>query len=114
MHTPTDLHVSVSSFGIRLVSKSGYEVAEVYYHGITDIFNFNRLATAWNSYDDLLKACETGVKWMRWWLNRYECECEGPHTCGRTKREVELRSMEAAIAKAANTEGREVPNANQG
>jgi hypothetical protein len=48
----------------------------------------------------LLSAAKTGAKWMRWWLEQNECECEYGHTCGKTERMRELEEMEAAIAKA--------------
>lgn len=50
--------------------------------------------------NDLLSAAKTGEKWMRWWLEQDECECEYGHTCGKLERMCELEQMEAAIAKA--------------
>lgn len=49
---------------------------------------------------ELLSAAKTGAKWMRWWLEQDECECEYDHTCGKPERTRELEQMEAAIAKA--------------
>ena len=48
----------------------------------------------------LLEAAQTGAKWMRWWLDHNECECEGGHRCGKDERELELRAMEQAVADA--------------
>jgi len=50
--------------------------------------------------NDLLSAAKVGAKWMRWWLEQNECECEYGHTCGKTERMRELAQMEAAIAEA--------------
>ena len=52
------------------------------------------------AFDDLLSAAKTGAKWMRWWLEQDECDCEFSHTCGRNERLRELKQMEAAIAAA--------------
>lgn len=49
---------------------------------------------------ELLSAAKTGAKWMRWWLEQDECECEYGHACGKPDRTRELEQMEAAIAKA--------------
>lgn len=51
-------------------------------------------------FDDLLSAAKTGAKWMRWWLEQDECECEYGHTCGKNERLRELKQIEAAIAAA--------------
>lgn len=40
----------------------------------------------------------TAIKWMEWWLDQNECECEdGLHHCGRTERLKELQSMKKAL-----------------
>ena len=49
--------------------------------------------------NDLLSAAKTGAKWMRWWLEENECDCEGSHICGRTERMRELEQMERVIAR---------------
>ena len=48
----------------------------------------------------LLSAAQTGAKWMRWWLEQNECECEAGHSCGKPERMRELEQMERAIADA--------------
>jgi hypothetical protein len=48
--------------------------------------------------DDLLCAAKVGAKWMEWWLDQNECECEHGHTCGRPERLAELRQIKEAIA----------------
>jgi hypothetical protein len=45
----------------------------------------------------ILEAAKVGAKWLRWWLDGLECECETVHICGRTEREAELRQMERVI-----------------
>lgn len=46
----------------------------------------------------LLEAATTGAEWMRWWLEKRECECEDAlHSCGRSDREKELARMEQII-----------------
>lgn len=57
-------------------------------------------AAAGRDSSELLSAAKTGAKWMRWWLEQDECECEYGHTCGKPERTRELEQMEAAIAKA--------------
>lgn len=46
----------------------------------------------------LLSAAKTGAKWMEWWLDQQECECEGGHFCGKDERMNELRIMKRDIA----------------
>lgn len=50
--------------------------------------------------NELLSAAKAGAKWMRWWLEQNECDCEHIHTCGKIERKRELEQMEAAIAEA--------------
>ena len=52
-----------------------------------------------DSSNDLLCAAKVGAKWMRWWLEQNECECEYGHTCGRKERQHELEQIERAIEK---------------
>lgn len=42
-------------------------------------------------------AAQVASEWLRWWLDRNECECEDVHTCGKAKRNAELRELEAAL-----------------
>lgn len=45
----------------------------------------------------LLEAAKKGAEWMRWWIERVECDCDNGHSCGRTERRQELAQMERAI-----------------
>lgn len=67
-----------------------------------DMAEFNKKCAEGSASElnDLLSAAKTGAKWMRWWLEQDECECEYGHTCGKLERMCELEQMEAAIAKA--------------
>lgn len=51
-------------------------------------------------FRSLLLAAQTGFKWMSWWLEENECDCEGAHICGRSSREQELVQMQSAINEA--------------
>lgn len=62
---------------------------------------WNRRATpAWESVTGNVRlhdAAQVASEWLRWWLDRNECECEDVHTCGKAKRHAELRELEAAL-----------------
>lgn len=45
----------------------------------------------------ILEAAKKGAEWMRWWIDRTECDCESGHSCGLTERKKELVEIEAAI-----------------
>lgn len=38
------------------------------------------------------------VKWMKWWLDNQECDCESVHVCGKTERIHEFKQIELALA----------------
>ena len=44
-----------------------------------------------------LEAAKLGAKWMEWWLQNTECDCDMNHHCGKTERERELAEMKKAI-----------------
>jgi len=50
----------------------------------------------------LLDAAKQAAKWMRWWLDQDECDCEGDHQCGKPERHRELEALELEITKAEN------------
>lgn len=60
----------------------------------------DRIIKACNSHSELLEALKKTTAWMQWWLDQNECECEQGHTCGKTQRQNDLDSANAAIAKA--------------
>lgn len=62
-----------------------------------------RLVTAQADAAALRKAAKLGEKWMNWWLQQNECECDGDHVCGRPERQRELDQIRAALASTAGT-----------
>lgn len=45
------------------------------------------------------EAVELGARWMQWWLDQDECDCEDGHHCGRNERQKELDSINAALSQ---------------
>jgi len=41
------------------------------------------------------------AKWMQWWLDNNECDCEEYHICGRTERKRELEALRESIQKVS-------------
>lgn len=46
---------------------------------------------------DLIGMVEPAIKWMRWWIEQEECECENGHSCGLDKRFAECVAAEGAL-----------------
>lgn len=59
----------------------------------------------------ILEAAKKGAEWMRWWLDRTECDCEAGHNCGLVERRQELEEMERTIK--AEEEGTVIPSMRQ-
>ena len=48
----------------------------------------------------IIEAAKLGARWMRWWLQHSECDCETSHSCGLDERRKELAEIEKAIKAA--------------
>lgn len=49
--------------------------------------------------NDLLPAAKSCAKWMRWWIDQNDCDCEGIHVCGLIERSRELEGLERIIGE---------------
>jgi hypothetical protein len=46
---------------------------------------------------ELKVAASKSAKWMQWWLDQNECECDGLHTCGKLERRLELEELKKLL-----------------
>jgi len=61
----------------------------------------------------ILQAAQLARKWMAYWMENEECDCDGEGgvahgQCGKEARERELAEIDEAIAKAESQEGKKL------
>ena len=46
---------------------------------------------------ELAMAAAIVNRWLKWWLDSNECECENGHACGKTERAEEWERLDASL-----------------